>query len=138
VRWPRRFLCRHRRSEGTGPQSERQGYDWDLYLGPAPWLPYDGSTGPHRFDIGELNWGQHHYDIVQWPADADNEEATRNEAARAAVKIATALPSGQAQACEATLREALASATDDGTRQAVLAALNQIQGNSSPKSPQPR
>jgi hypothetical protein len=45
--------------------------DWDLYLGPAPWLPYDGNTGAHRFDVGELNWGQHHYDIVQWGADAD-------------------------------------------------------------------
>jgi hypothetical protein len=48
------------------------GFDWDLYLGPMPWLPYDGKTGPHRFDIGQLNWAQHHYDIVQWTADADN------------------------------------------------------------------
>ena len=45
--------------------------DWDLYLGPAPDLPYDGDTGPHRFDIGELNWGQHHYDFVQWATDSD-------------------------------------------------------------------
>ena len=46
--------------------------DWDLYLGPAPWFPYDGNSSAHRFDIGELNWGQHHYDIVQWAVGADD------------------------------------------------------------------
>ncbi len=61
--WPERF----------GPAKPiPDGFDWDLYLGPAPWLPFDGKTGPHRFDIGELNWGQHHYDIIQWGAGADD------------------------------------------------------------------
>ncbi len=55
---------------GTG-QPVPDNLDWDLYLGPAPWFPYDGNIGAHRFDIGELNWGQHHYDIVQWAAEAD-------------------------------------------------------------------
>ncbi len=45
--------------------------NWDTYVGPLPWFNYDGSTGAHRFGWGDINWGQHHYDIVQWGADAD-------------------------------------------------------------------
>lgn len=62
IRWPFRF---------APARPAPAGFDWDLYLGPAPLLPYDGHTGAHRFDIGELNWGQHHYDIVQWALAAD-------------------------------------------------------------------
>ena len=62
IAWPKRF--------GSGlPVPD--DLDWDLYLGPAPEIPYNGDTGPHPFDIGELNWGQHHYDLVQWATDAD-------------------------------------------------------------------
>jgi predicted dehydrogenase len=60
--WPKRF--------GPG-QSVPDDLDWDLFLGPAPEFPYDGNTGAHRFDIGELNWGQHHYDFIQWATGTD-------------------------------------------------------------------
>jgi hypothetical protein len=60
--WPKRF--------GTA-MPVPDDLDWDLYLGPAPVLPYDGNTGAHRFDIGELNWGQHHYDFIQWATASD-------------------------------------------------------------------
>jgi len=45
--------------------------DWDLYLGPAPWMPYTGHANAHMFGTGNINWAQHHYDIVQWALDAD-------------------------------------------------------------------
>ncbi len=63
VAWPARF---------APAKPIPDGFDWNLFLGPAPWFPYDGNTDGRRFDIGEMNWGQHHYDIVQWAADADD------------------------------------------------------------------
>ncbi|MGA2063381.1 MAG: Gfo/Idh/MocA family oxidoreductase [Thermoguttaceae bacterium] len=45
--------------------------NWEAYVGPLPWFPYDGNTGAHRFGWGDINWGQHHYDIVQWGMAAD-------------------------------------------------------------------
>jgi predicted dehydrogenase len=63
IAWPARI---------AGPAKPvPEDLDWDLYLGPAPAIPYDGNAGAHRFDLGELNWGQHHSDIIQWAADAD-------------------------------------------------------------------
>ncbi len=47
------------------------GFDWDLWLGPAPEMPYQGRYDAHLFGYGNINWGQHHYDIVQWSLNAD-------------------------------------------------------------------
>ena len=45
---------------------------WEPYVGPAPWFDYDGNTHGQRFAWGDINWGQHHYDIVQWGIGADD------------------------------------------------------------------
>jgi len=54
------------------PRPAPDGFDWDLYLGPAPWRPFDGHADAHRFGWGSINWGQHHYDIVQWGIGSDD------------------------------------------------------------------
>ena len=49
------------------------GFDWDLWLGPLPWRPFNGDAGhclPGDF-IGDVNWAPHHYDIVQWIVNPD-------------------------------------------------------------------
>jgi predicted dehydrogenase len=53
--------------------------DWDMWLGPAPWRPYNqayvdgGWRGFHDFDSGSklLDWGAHTLDLCQFANQAD-------------------------------------------------------------------
>lgn len=62
------------------PTPPREVVDWDLWLGPAPWRPYnhlyvDGRwRGYWDFDSGArlLDWGAHTLDLCQWANKADD------------------------------------------------------------------
>ena len=62
------------------PEPDKEQVDWDLYLGPAAWRPYnkkllDGfnfEKGGGLVGGGCLEWGSHCVDLCQWANDADN------------------------------------------------------------------
>ena len=61
------------------PQPPREVVDWDMWLGPAPWRPYNHQyvagkwRGFYDFDSGAklLDWGAHTLDLCQAAAGAD-------------------------------------------------------------------
>jgi predicted dehydrogenase len=62
------------------PTPTRDVVDWDMWLGPAPWRPYNrayvqgGWRGYWDFDSGArlLDWGAHTVDLCQWANHADD------------------------------------------------------------------
>jgi predicted dehydrogenase len=62
------------------PTPPREVVDWDMWLGPAPWRPYNsryvsgGWRGYWDFDSGAqlLDWGAHTVDLCQWANGADD------------------------------------------------------------------
>ncbi|QXD24450.1 Gfo/Idh/MocA family oxidoreductase [Opitutia bacterium ISCC 51] len=62
------------------PQPDKEECDWDLWLGPAPWRPYNKKyvqgrwRGHYDFHggAGLPEWGSHTLDLCQWGANADN------------------------------------------------------------------
>jgi predicted dehydrogenase len=60
------------------PEPPKQVVDWDRWLGPAPWRPYNSAYIQGRwrgyYDFhggGILEWGSHTVDLCQWAAGMD-------------------------------------------------------------------
>ncbi len=60
------------------PEPIPEGFDYDMWLGPAPWAPYTKSRCFYNFRFqldyaaGKLSdWGAHHLDIAQWGIGAE-------------------------------------------------------------------
>ncbi len=63
----------------TQPEPARDDIDWDLWLGPGPWRPYNqtyingGWRGHYDFHGGGiLEWGTHTVDLCQWANQSDD------------------------------------------------------------------
>ena len=62
------------------PTPSREECDWNMWLGPAPWRPYNKKyvegrwRGYYDFDSGArmLDWGAHTVDLCQWANNADD------------------------------------------------------------------
>ena len=61
------------------PEPVPDGFDYDMWLGPALWAPYHTQRCHYQFRFildysgGQMtNWGAHHLDIAQWGNQADD------------------------------------------------------------------
>jgi len=69
------------------PEPPQEEVDWDLYLGPAAWRPFNRSLlngfhfekGGGLVGGGVLEWGSHCVDLCQWANDADQTEPVEYE-----------------------------------------------------------
>jgi predicted dehydrogenase len=75
-----RLGCSHSWLPGQ-PEPPKEIIDWDLWLGPSPWRPYNRAyvidrrwPGYYDFSAGAklLDWGAHTVDICQWANNADD------------------------------------------------------------------
>ncbi len=56
----------------AAPSSPPEGLNWDMWLGPRQWQPYQGNIAPYKFRWWKhyssqvANWGVHLFDAMRW------------------------------------------------------------------------
>ncbi len=72
------------------PQPPQEEVDWNMWLGPAAWRPYNKAYMTRQFWMCSLDfsggmiteWGSHTVDLCQWANNADNETPVEFEVAK--------------------------------------------------------
>jgi len=75
------------------PQPPREVVDWDMWLGPAAWRPYNSTYLTRRFWMCHFDfsggmiteWGSHTVDLCQWANNADDTSPVEFELAQGTV-----------------------------------------------------
>ena len=74
--------------EPADPEPPKEEIDWDLYLGPAAWRPFNKRTAASAFGFekggglvggGCLEWGSHCVDLCEYANNADNTSCVEYE-----------------------------------------------------------
>jgi len=83
----------HEKTLPPEPEPPREVFDWDLWLGPAAWRPYNRKYaernfwGGHRDFSGGMitEWGSHTVDLCQWANNADDTTPVEFEPAQGTI-----------------------------------------------------
>jgi len=75
------------------PEPPREVVDWDMWLGPAAWRPYNAGYLTRQFWMASLDfsggmiteWGSHTVDLCQWANNADDQTPVEFELAEGTV-----------------------------------------------------
>jgi predicted dehydrogenase len=75
------------------PQPDKEEVDWDMWLGPAAWRPYNAQYMSRQFWMCSLDfsggtiteWGSHTVDLCQWANNADDQTPVEFELAEGTV-----------------------------------------------------
>ena len=81
------------------PENPPEGFNWDMWLGPAPYVPFDPFRCHYNFrwfwdySGGQMtNWGAHNLDIARWALNARGPSAVAAFGGRYAINAATHFP----------------------------------------------